>query len=250
MLGRMVSVKMLELKDWKYPFLKTVGPTSSANIGFGNLESPLVENCPTTSTGMIFCARPEAVEGLKFAGFDILSIANNHTLNYGQKGLESTKNILTESGIPFSDDNNITIKQFNNILFGFLSFDLVTFPNTPVVEKVKENISKVDVLIVSFHWGNEYQKEPAVWQKELGHQIIRAGAKVIFGHHPHVVQPVEEYQDGLIFYSLGNFVFDQPWSMETQKGQIAKVVFEGKRIKSWETIPVYIQDFCQPQLTQ
>lgn len=256
-------MQMLKNNDWKYPFLKTADLTSSTDITFGNLEAPIVENCPTTGTGMIFCARPESIEGIKFAGFDILSIANNHILNYGQKGLESTKNILSEGRISFSDPNNITMpvlskalyhpvqgkvegKQFNNISFGFLSFDLVTYPKTPVIEKVKENISKTDVLIVSLHWGAEYQKEPEKWQKDLAHQIIDSGVKVIIGHHPHVTQPMETYHNGLIFYSLGNFVFDQPWSEETKKGGIAKIIFEGINIKSSELIPIYIQDFCQP----
>ncbi len=98
------------------------------------------------------------------------------------------------------------------------------------------------------HWGAEYKKEPALSQKELAHQIIDSGAKIIIGHHPHVTQPTEEYKNGLIFYSLGNFVFDQPWSEETKKGNIAKIIFEGKNIKSFEEIPVYIES-SQPQLT-
>lgn len=246
MLGRFVNVKMLQNKDWKYPFLETFDLTSSADITFGNLESPIVEGCPTTSVGMSFCAREESVEGLKFGGFDILSIANNHIQNFGQDGLANTQKILTENNLLFSDSNNVAIKQLNNLKFGFLSFDLVTYPNTPVIEKIKENVSRADVLIVSLHWGAEYQKEPATWQKELARQIIDAGAKIIVGHHPHVVQPVEEYKNGLIFYSLGNFVFDQPWSEETKKGQIAKITFEGKKINTYEIVPIYIQDYCQP----
>lgn len=142
------------------------------------------------------------------------------------------------------------MKQFNNVSFGFLSFDLVTYPKTLIVEKVKENISKVDVLIVSLHWGAEYQKEPNAQQKKLAHEIIDAGAKIIIGHHPHVTQPVESYRSGLIFYSLGNFVFDQPWSEATKQGQITKIIFEGKDVKSYELTPIYIRDFCQPQLSQ
>ena len=247
MLGRFVNIQMLKEKDWRYPFLNTADLTSSADITLGNLEAPFFDSCPTTATGMIFCVRPEAIEGLKFAGFDVLSIANNHILNYGPKGLESTKKILSDNKISFSDPNNITIKQFNNTSFGFLSFDLITFPNTPVIEEVKKYSPQVDVLIVSLHWGAEYKKEPALFQKELAHQIIDAGAKIIIGHHPHVAQPTEEYKNGLIFYSLGNFVFDQPWSEETKKGNIAKIIFDGKNIKTYEEIPVYIEN-SQPQL--
>lgn len=250
MLGRYCNVQMLKRKDFRYLFSNTANFTSSADITFGNLEAPFLENCPTTETGMVFCARPEAIEGLAFGGFNLLSIANNHILNHGQEGLEQTKNLLSKNNIQFSDSNNLTKKELNNVNFGFLSFDLVTYPNTQVIEKVKENISKVDVLIVSLHWGAEYQKEPGSQQKKLAHELLDAGVKIILGHHPHVTQPTETYGNGLIFYSLGNFIFDQPWSEATKQGQIAKITFEGEKIKSYEVVPIYIQTYCQPQLTQ
>lgn len=250
MLGRYCNVQMLKQKDFRYLFSNTANFTSSADITFGNLEAPFLENCPSNSEGMVFCARPEAIEGLAFGGFNLLSIANNHILNHGQEGLEQTKNFLIKNKIQFSDPNEITTKQVNNVNYGFLSFDLVTDPNAPVLERVKENISKVDVLLVSLHWGAEYQKEPSAQQKKLAHELLDAGVKIIFGHHPHVVQPMETYGNGLIFYSLGNFIFDQPWSEATKQGQIAKIIFEGEKIKSYEAIPFYIKDYCQPELTQ
>jgi len=238
---------MLEKNDWQYPFRETASLLSSANITFGNLESPIIENCPTTSAGMIFCARKESIEGLKSAGFDVLSIANNHILNYGGKGLEETRNLLETNNI-LPSQNEITIYRYNDINFGFLSFDLVTYPSLSPLSHISLISPTVDILIVSLHWGAEYQKEPSEEQKKLARQIIDAGAKIIIGHHPHVIQPTEEYHNGLIFYSLGNFVFDQPWSEETKKGNIAKIIFAGKNIKSYELIPVYIKDYCQPTL--
>lgn len=263
MLGRYVNVKMLQYNDFKYPFLKTASFTSNADITFGNLEAPIVADCPTTETGMIFCARPEAIAGLKFGGFDVLSIANNHILNYGQKGLDQTKLLLNKNSILYSplsssnfssnNQNNLTIKQLKNLRFGFLSFNLTqtsTFDNDRYkwLKAISDNKESVDILIVSLHWGNEYQKSPTEAQKELAHQIIDSGAKIIIGHHPHVTQPTESYHNGLIFYSLGNFIFDQPWSEETKKGNIAKIIFEGKEIKSYEIIPVYIENSSQPNL--
>lgn len=267
MLGRYVNVQIQRQKDWRYPFLKTASFTSDADITFGNLEAPIVESCPTRSDGMIFCARPESIEGLKFAGFDILSLANNHTLNYGQKGLDQTQKFLSSSNILYSpltssnnQDNKITKYQVNNTTFGFLSFDLVTYPQQltfthdreqmSIIELITSAAKDSDILVVSLHWGNEYQKQPTKSQVELARQIIDNGAKIIIGHHPHVTQPVEKYKDGLIFYSLGNFVFDQPWSEETKKGAIAKIVFEGKEIKSYELIPIYIENSSQPKIVQ
>lgn len=248
MLGRYCNVQMLQKNDWQYPFSKVADFTKNADISFGNLEAPIIENCPTTDTGMIFCARPESIAGLKSGGFDVLSVSNNHALNQGQNGLSQTKLLLEKNGISFSDSNKPIIKNINGIKFGFVSFDLVTYPKASLIPQISPISPTVDILIVSLHWGNEYQKTPTAQQKELAHQIIDAGAKIITGHHPHVTQPTESYHNGLIFYSLGNFVFDQPWSEETKKGNIAKILFEGKEIKSYEIIPVYIQNYCQPQL--
>ena len=249
MLGRYCNVQMLQNKDWKYPFLNIADFTSSADITFGNLEAPIVENCPTTETGMIFCSQPDSIEGLKFAGFDVLSLANNHILNQGEFGLAQTQEILKKNQILPASPNPLSIKKVNGTSFGFLAFDLVTYP-PPRLAVFGEAGRAVDILIVSLHWGNEYQKQPAKSQVELAHQIIDSGAKIVIGHHPHVTQPVEEYKDGLIFYSLGNFVFDQAWSEETKKGAIAKIIFEGKKIKSYELVPIYIENFCQPRLVK
>ncbi|RJR25811.1 CapA family protein [Candidatus Microgenomates bacterium] len=249
MLGRMVNVKMLENNDFKYPFLKTAELLSTADLTFGNLESPIIDNCKTTKTGMVFCGRKESIEGLFFAGFDIVSIANNHILNQGREGRKQTIKLLSEKNILASDSENLAIVNVNGVSFGFLSFDLTVTNNPePLVKKVKESVSKADLVIVSLHWGAEYLKEPFPWQKELGRKLIDEGVKVVIGHHPHVTQPTEEYKDGLIFYSLGNFVFDQMWSEETKKGQIAEIFFEEKQIKSYKTIPIYITDYCQPVL--
>ena len=249
MLGRSVNAKMRSLNDFTYPFQKTADILRSTDLTFGNLESPFWKDCPTTNTGMVFCADPKAIQGLTFSGFDILSIANNHILNYGSQGKQYTINLLQQNGILSSAENNIAIKQYNNLTIGFLSFDLTkTRSNQQILDMVTRYTSQAGILVISHHWGQEYEKIPQTWQTELAHQIIDSGAKVIIGHHPHVTQPTEEYNNGLIFYSLGNFVFDQPWSEETKKGKIAKIVFEGKQIKSWQEIPIYIIDYSQPKL--
>lgn len=249
MLGRYVNVTSQRNQDYRYPFIRTAELLNSADIAFANLETPLIADCPVTATGMIFCAPDKAVEGLVFAGFDVLSLANNHSLNYGKEGQEETMGLLEQSNITPSLQS-LMIKTVNGLNFGFLSFDLtVNNRPQPVLDGVIEAVPKVDILIVSLHWGNEYQKEPQTWQTTLARQIIEKGARVIIGHHPHVVQPVEEYDQGLIFYSLGNFVFDQPWSEETKKGQMAKVVFTKNGIESYRLFPVYIEN-SQPKLTQ
>jgi poly-gamma-glutamate synthesis protein (capsule biosynthesis protein) len=115
---------------------------------------------------------------------------------------------------------------------------------TQDIERAKE---KAHVVIVSIHWGTEYEQSPTERQRMFAHLAVDSGASLILGHHPHVVQPVEQYKDGYIFYSLGNFVFDQMWSEETRNGLIARIFFEGRQIKKVETITVTIYEFHQPR---
>jgi len=248
MLGRNVNKKMHEYNDFLYPFRKVADFTSNADITFGNLESPFFDKCPVVGSGTFtFCGDYRSIEGLKLAGFDVLSLENNHILNYGKTGLEQTKKILNQNLISPSISNEITIKRDSDVTFGFLSFNF-TFglDKQKVIDSVKENVSKVDVLIVSLHWGEEYKTKPAKWQVDLAHQLIDSGVKVILGHHSHWIGEIERYGDGLIFYSLGNFVFDQMWSRETREGLVAKINFEGKNIKDFQTYRVLISDYSQP----
>jgi poly-gamma-glutamate synthesis protein (capsule biosynthesis protein) len=100
--------------------------------------------------------------------------------------------------------------------------------------------TRTDAVIVSMHAGVEYQKQPSVDQRRFAHAAIDAGSSVVVGAHPHVTQPVESYRDGVIFYSLGNLVFDQIQRRETQRGLIADLHFTGAKLTSYGTIPVDI----------
>lgn len=248
MLGRSVNAKMRSLSDFTYPFLKTASFLKEADLTFANLESPFYDSCPTTNEGMIFCTDPKAVEGLVFAGVDIVNLANNHTRNYGQEGVEKSKNLLIWSSItPLGPEDELVVKDIKGTKIGFLGFNLTgRFQKEEIIKKVKESADKIDILVVSFHWGVEYAQKPSSWQKELAHQAVEAGADLIIGHHPHVIQEVETYQGGVVVYSLGNFVFDQPWSEETKKGLVGVFTFQNKKLVKKEFKNVYIKDYCQP----
>lgn len=252
MLGRSVNAKMRSLSDFTYPFLKTADFLKEADITFANLESPFYDFCPTTNEGMIFCADPQAVEGLVFSGIDIVNLANNHTRNYGSKGVEKTKNLLNWSAItPLGPEDDLLVKEVKGTKFGFLGFNLTgRFQKEEIIRKVKESAGKADILVVSFHWGIEYAKNPSSWQKDLAHQMIDAGADLILGHHPHVIQEVETYKRTPIVYSLGNFVFDQPWSQETRKGLVGIFTFQDKKLAKSEFKKIYIKNFCQPEFEE
>lgn len=249
MLGRSVNAKMRTLNNFKYPFLKTANFLRSADITLINLESPFYDNCPTTNTGMIFCADPRAVEGLVFAGVDIANLANNHIRNYGQEGVSLTQNLLYMNKIGFiGPEANFLIKDVKSTRFGFLGFDLTSgYQEGEIIKTVQENSLGVNFLIISLHWGGEYAKQPSLKQVKLAHQIINAGADLILGHHPHVIQRIEDYHGRKIVYSLGNFIFDQPWSEATKRGLVGIFTFENKELIKTEFKEVYIQDYSQPE---
>lgn len=254
MLGRAVNGRIHQNRDFTYPFLKSASFLKEADITMINLEAPFVENCPITNTGMIFCADLESVAGLVFAGIDIANIANNHIGNYGKKGLIKTIDLLRENNIhPIGsllfDDSQDSIINVKGLTLGFLDFNLVDkYEPSIIFNQINQLKSRVDILIISVHWGVEYQKQPTKTQIELAHQMIDSGASLIIGHHPHVVQPTEEYHGKLIIYSLGNFVFDQPWSEETKKGMVAKITFKDKKIIKSEFTKIYIPNTYQPEL--
>ena len=252
MLGLSVNAKMKQNGSF-WPFEKIFPVLSYADISFINLESPFADPCPTTNTGMIFCSDNKNIQGLVDAGIDIVNLANNHMLNYSQKGLQNTANLLAKNNIKFTGVNNYELININGTKFAFVGFnDIGSFPNitstqenliTDLVSKSKQN---ADVVIASFHWGNEYTFTPTERQKNLAHLAIDSGADVVIGHHPHWVQPLEKYQGKTIVYSHGNLIFDQMWSTDTRQGVISKFTFEGNKLVSLELIPIKIEYYGQP----
>lgn len=282
MLGRSVEISARENNDFTYPFLKVSETVKQSDITLINLENPIVEDCPPHNSGFKFCASPEMINGLQSAGVDIVTLANNHTLNYGQNGIEQTKTYLYENGIDYTGMNNLIIKEINNTTFGFIGFEKSQQGNPKLTsgeqQLVKESDAKVDVLIVTMHWGVEYKNSALPGVRTLAKQLVQDGADVIVGSHPHWVQDVEylnkegtvvatrtarnvmteEDDKGIlpvddtvpVYYSLGNFVFDQMWSEETKKGLAVKLTLEGKQIVKEEFLPIYMKNRGQPEWVQ
>lgn len=225
MLGRSVmSVSLKSKNDPNYPFEKVGETLKSADLTFINLENPIIEDCPFTNSGFTFCTDPKMISGLKFAGIDVATLANNHTQNYGEEGLKKTSNFLEENDIKVVGMDNLVIQTKKETKFGFLGFDF-TLKNIKQsdLDLVKDSKGKVDVLIVSVHWGEEYQARANKVQREIAKKLVEAGADIVVGHHPHWVQDEEEINGKPVYYSLGNLVFDQMWSEETKKGMIVRL---------------------------
>jgi len=225
MFDRGVEYQM-EKNNIFYPFQKIEPFLRGVDIVFGNLEGPIVETPRNFSdNSLMFAFNQNVIEALSFGNFNLLSLANNHTLNMGKIGLKETREFLEKGNIFFAGDPISCSEDFlfkedeKIILFALNKTFASNCSNEEVIKKIKSIKLQYPYkfLIISVHWGTEYELENSIYQQELAHKIIDAGADLIIGHHPHVVQTIQSYKGKLIFYSLGNFIFDQYFSKETQE---------------------------------
>jgi len=269
MLARGVGVKMQEQGDWAYPFGNLLETLRSADLTFGNLECPVSDQGRDLHHLYSFRADPRVLAGLKDAGFDVVSQANNHTYDWGPKALLDSLRRLRAEGIrPVGAGQNDleahypVIVDVGGLRVGFLAYveinpkEATAGVDRPGVawlepERVLADIRfarpLVDVLVVCPHWGVEYAPRPKPEHVKLGQRMIDAGADLIVGSHPHVVQPLDEYHGRWIAYSLGNFVFDQKRT-ETHHGLMLKVTVRDKQIASVTMTPTHINSRFQAEL--
>ncbi|MFH1244419.1 MAG: CapA family protein, partial [bacterium] len=231
-----------------WPFIQVGKIMQESDLTYINLESPLIANCPVTAVGMKFCGSAQNITGLVWAGVDVASLANNHATNYGSTGLDETVQILQKNGIAVTGVGSPAVVTKNTISVSFVSFDDVSrsVALKELIKQIGDARAISDLVVVTFHWGAEYQSTPTTRQVTLAHTAIQAGADLVIGAHPHWVQSHELYQGKPIYYSLGNFVFDQDWSEETKKGLVVRFTYQGSNLVNTEELPVYIRDFGQP----
>lgn len=244
------------------PWERKLAPLfKDADIVFANLEAPLVEDS-AYAAAHTFAGCKEFAGFLSNIGVNIVSIANNHILEQQIGGFYSTLKYLEDSWVSWVGQqvqglSNIKILQRQGVHVGFAAFNgIQDLANPGLVADLREEdivdcvrrmkAAHVDVCVISLHWGNEYVNAPSLFQMNLGRRLIDAGVDIIVGHHPHVVQPVESYKNGLIFYSLGNFLFDILWTRNVRTGAMARVRLSGKGIESYEMVPVFLENDYTP----
>ena len=210
---------------------------------------------------MIFHAAPQFIAGLELASIDVASTANNHSRDCGSHGMEYTVSLLRDHGIQpvgSSGSEQAThdgvVLTRHGIRFGFLAYTydqkngnwkdedprIALADPLSMADDVNRLRDRCDVLVVSMHHGIEYQTKPSKAQVQFAHAAIDAGADIVIGHHPHVIQPREEYKGKPIYYSLGNFVFDQFQRKATQHGEMVEIRFLGAKILTEQVLPVKI----------
>ena len=261
MLSRFVGRLARQRHDPASPLRDLAPVLAAADLAFVNLEAPFSGRGKPVEQGMIFKAEPEMVSALQAAGIAVVSTANNHARDCGAYGLEFTLEWLSSHGIAAvgtartaAEAHAGTVLVRNGVRFGFLAYTYdqsngnytdndgrVAVMDIPSMQRDVAGLSqRADVIIVSMHAGVEYAPAPNHQQIGFARAAVDAGAQVVAGHHPHVTQPWEQYRSGVIFYSLGNLVFDQFQRAETQRGLLGEVVFAGQTLDHAGVIPIRI----------
>ncbi len=206
-----------------------------------NLEGPITQNSslslgtvPGTPKNFIFTFDLQVAPLLANHNIRLVSLGNNHILNFGREGLLTTREYLTDSGVSFfgftGDRQNRTItKEINGLVLGFVNYNqFLEGGLVAAKEDIASLAGKVDWLILYSHWGNEYQPRAGAVIEKLAREFIDQGVDLIIGSHPHVVQQKEIYQGKTIYYSLGNFVFDQFFQPEVERGILVELIIDVK----------------------
>ena len=246
MLSRNVAGTIQKSDNVNLPFEKMAEILKSTDFNFGNLESPISSTSPIISGhSLIFGAPLAYIKALADNNFKILNLANNHALDQGLKGLDFTISVLDQlkikhigAGSNLEQAQAAAVVEANGIKICFIGASYSSIndggkaTNNYVTriedtEKLKSSIlnlkSKCDFIVTTMHAGTEYTRNPNRAQIKFAHTAIDAGADMVIGHHPHWVQTIEKYNGKYIFYSLGNFIFDQMWSQDTREGLALRI---------------------------
>ncbi|MBI2416270.1 MAG: CapA family protein [Candidatus Kerfeldbacteria bacterium] len=250
MLGRYVET-LMKAYGTNYPFAQIDEFLQGHDITFANLEGPIPEHHqPTPNNVLRFSFPPGTATVIQQHHFSAVSLANNHGLDHAQIGYEATRTSLQQAGVitlghPTAITEPTTIG--NTTWVAFCPF-CAGFSGDEAVTKIAQVVANQpdQFIVVTVHWGTEYQLQSNTIQQNLAHRLIDAGADVVLGHHPHVVQEVEVYNNRAIFYSLGNFIFDQYFSTDTQQGLAVTVTLNQQQVVY--TLHPLISERSQPRL--
>ena len=272
MLSRNVG-DIISRKGPEFPFEHVHDILKKGDITMGNLESPIsslnTNVCEKSDKRLCFKGSPDSLSGLTYAGFDILTLANNHALDYKTEVMNDTQSRLSAAGIKYTGVQQSEEDYFQKAMIlqdprmnvAFLGFnDIGTFTNSSsfprpwnaseetVSQSVKEAHKQADIVVVNFHFGEEYNFTHSPRQEKLAHLAADAGADIIIGHHLHVLQDLEFYNRSIIDYSLGNFVFDQK-GKSSREGAILTVEIDPKtkQIQKYSLEKVFITNEFQPR---
>lgn len=237
-----------------------------ADLRFGNLECTLSEHGlrPNDSHSIQMRGQPSYLAGLVTAGFEVLNVANNHSMQHGPRPFTETADMLRGAGIQVcgvDDGKGASVPasvSVNGLKIAFVGYSLRPrqyFSQKPlyaegdrdaILADVRGVRASHDIVVVSLHWGDEFIQLPSPADVSLAHSIIDGGADLIIGHHPHVLRGIERYGRGWIVYSLGNFVCDMLWSEVLRETAICECRMTARGVEHVELLPMRINDQSQP----
>ncbi len=271
MLGRGVAYWIEKKGSYEMAFEKVKSNLNVGDVVFGNLENPLTSSTKglDKNNKIVLKAKPEAISAMTSVGFNLVSLSNNHIMDYYEKGLFDTMELLDQNGIVyagggrnFDEARKLAVIEKNGLKIGLLAYtDMaeITFAGDPYLsfaagpeksgvvprkyETIQEDIKKareqVDLLAVSLHWGVEESFNITPDQVEFAHKLINDGADIILGHHPHQFQGIEIYNGKPILYSMGNIIFDQN-EHENMESFIVDMKYTGNELTALTATPVRI----------
>lgn len=269
MLGRTVGKRLNG--EFNSAFSEVKSYLQQADILFGNLESPISDRgTRIKGKGITFSAHPTAVKSLTYAGFDVVSLANNHILDFNTPSLLQTIQLLDNekilhcgAGKDLNSARKPVIIDHYGLKVAFLAYtDMynIYYSNNKftfearddkagvaprkldyIIEDIHAIRKDVDIIVVSLHWGIEESFEVSDKMVDFAHTLIDSGADVILGHHPHQLQGIEIYKKKPIAYSLGNFIFDQN-DDENKESMILELDYKDKELLSLKAVPLRIID--------
>lgn len=253
MLARSVE-KKLDAEGPLYPFVYVTKLLQEPDMTIGNFEGVVSEPHHVTAPFTFqFSVKPEYLAGLHDVGFDVLSLANNHSSDFGPDAVLHTKKLCTEDTLTCEGNARTSetfIKEVHGIHIGFLVANTTwnTVSAESLASQMEQLANESDIQVAFLHWGTEYELMHNGVQEAVAHALIDAGADVIIGGHSHVVQDIAFYKDKPVFYSLGNFVFDQYWNADVQTGLGVKMDI-GKGGVTYTIIPfTSFTSHTQPQV--
>ena len=262
---------------WDTPYTQRTGNagafrelTKGADIAIANFENPAPNDWRFHPSGTVFSANPANIAALSDAGFDWVSMANNHIGDAGDDGILQTMKNLNKYDIAHAGAGRNTkaahkaaLIEAGGVTVGLLGYDTIapsywSASDSPgsaqmTVGALKRDIARAraagaEVVVVMPHWGVEYTARPTAQQQKLGRAAINAGADMVIGNHPHWVGAMEVYKGKPIWYAMGNLVFDQSWSIPTSEGITVENTFNGTQLVQSRLRPHLILDKAQPNL--
>ena len=264
-----------------FAFQEAASFLNDSDIVFGNLESVLsAAGKPHTDKRLILKGNPLFIDGLEYAGFNVLSLANNHSFDFGVEAFQEMRSLLKKKKIEIVGAGKnlyearrpriIECRGLRLLFLAYSDFDTNGYnealPDKPgiapldlqmIKDDIKKNSDTADCVIVSLHWGTEFSHYPSPKQVQTAKQIIDSGAKIIIGHHSHVLQGIELYNGGVIAYNLGSFMMSGPsgtYRYQLQENNRESIIFKcdisKDAISNVDIIPTWLNNKLQPTVCE